>query len=131
MIFEDEGFGDRNIKVMIEGEEVSFTVAREDFRAVLKAYKSARDAGLIDPGAPGNNGTRDPVAGIAVYNFQLMSLIKSWKSLVSPNGKEVPCTDERKLRLFGKYPAALFEIGRQLEAAEEAEVKNSATSQPG
>ena len=135
MLTIEEGFGNRVVTVEVAGEEVSFTVAREDFAAVMAAYQWARQNGFwelkaADNGQEGKT-TLDPMVGVAIANYQVIACIRSWKGVSLPSGEPAPCTNEAKLRLFGKYPEALPKIMRELERQEEEERKNLPTSQAG
>lgn len=179
MLTIDEGFGDRVVKFLVEGQEVSFGVSREDATAVWRAYLWAVKEELMRAGdnekpvvefrdqtvkdeilaalddrlqaqtaqaeisrltdliakVNGDGASAihrlDPAASAIIYNYQIQSRIRWWKGVGFPGGKDAPCTEQYRLRFFGKYPGAMNELRRRLEEQEETEAKNSETSQPG
>ena len=145
MITIDGSLGDRTVQVALEGEELEFVMAHDDFGDVMRSYKWAMDEGLWSIGKNGRGSKEEvqetedekdlpqgiSVMGIAVSNYQVVSRIKAWNGIHLANGDLAPCTEENKLLFFGKYPGVLFKIMRELGRREEAERKNSETSQAG
>ena len=127
MLVVNQEIGDRTLTVEVAGEQVEFIVGPEDFAGLWESFRWTKEQGLL--GAADGDGIS--VGDSAALNYRLLLRVKGWRGLVTPDGQELPCTQETKLFFFGQYPGALFALRQQLAEEMEAAGKNSGTSPAG
>jgi hypothetical protein len=124
--------GDKRLEIDYQGTTVAVVLAPVNLTSQLQSLEWARQNGLwkIEPG--GNGGQEaGVVSAIAFDRIELLRRIKAWEGLVDGEGKVLPCTDEMKVLVFGQLPSLVNLIQEQIQAAAEAERKNSGPSQAG
>ena len=105
---------DRIFTVTVDGSEVELTIGPDDFKDVAASFKWLQENELWN----------EILGGRLAANYKIMRRVTAWKGVCFPDGSEAHCTEETKLRFFGKYPEALLNLIRQLEKAEEDDRKN-------
>jgi hypothetical protein len=124
--------GDRRLAVEYQGVSMAFTLAPESLTTQLQSLEWARQHGLWQNAQDnGNSNDGGLISAIAFERIELLRRIKAWEGVAGPEGKELPCTDELKVLVFGQHPGLIALILDQLRPAEEAERKNSEPSQDG
>jgi len=124
--------GDKRLEVEYQGGTVTVVLAPVNLTSQLQSLEWARQQGLWHIEASKDGGKEAAlVSAIAFGRIELLRRIKAWEGLSDDQGVELPCTDDMKVLVFGQQPALINAIQEQIEAAAEAEGKNSAPSQAG
>jgi hypothetical protein len=120
---------------VIEIDGVTFTIRPDDYLDVLASYKNAREGlrskGLIDDGSETFSLEDRVMLARAAAFYMITSRIVSWSGIKYPDGTDAECTDENKMKFFGRNPGAIEELFVRVGKKEEEEVKNFETSQDG
>ncbi len=119
-MIELSGNTDQEIELEVDGQAVHFTIGAECYSDFAKLLKWTRE-----------NDLWDDQSGSLRAAYLTMCRIKGWRGICLPDGQDVPCNMEAKLLFFGRYPLILSEIMKKLAEIEDAETKNSETSQDG
>lgn len=124
--------GDKRLEIDYQGSIVAVILAPENLTARLQSMEWARRQGLWKIETNGDGGKEaNLVSAIAFDRIELMRRIKAWEGLEDDKGVELPCTDDMKVLVFGQQPALIALINKELQAAAEAEGKNSKPSPAG
>jgi hypothetical protein len=105
------------------GQEYRFVLAPLDFQDQWRAAAWARERGLWD-------GREKTLSGYLLTLLVLLFRLKDWEGFEA-NGAPLPCTADNKVLVFGQAFGVIDALRRKLVAEEEAERKNSGTSQAG
>lgn len=116
---------DRPVEVEWDGKKVKFILDPESLSGNFQAMSWAENQEIFDPEKIKSMGT------IAAGFFALVRRIKAWEGIENPDGQPLPCTQEIKEALFGKFPGLLMALSNQLQADLAAEEKNLKASRPG
>jgi hypothetical protein len=120
---------------VIEIGGITFTFRQDDYLDVLMAYKKAREGlrakELISDSAEVTSFEDRMMLARAAAFFMVVSRITGWSGVKYPDGTDAECSDENKLKFFGRNPNGVEDLMSKLGRKEEEEVKNSETSQGG
>jgi hypothetical protein len=117
----------------VEVDGFKFTVRPENYLDVMVAYREARDAlqqrGVLPDFAEVMSDDARMLMGRAAVAYTIISRIEAWEGVLLPDETEAPCTQENKLKFFGKRPQTMDNLLTELSNRETSDEKNLQTSQ--